>query len=218
MIVDPSTQNLGTYKQLDQASAKSSEWSNTRTWCFHTPLFFFVGGFLLASGTSASISDKNGLRNFYKVRILSLHPMYLISVLLCTVIFIAQCNPRNYIPEFDRTRLPLEGENFVCQATPTEMKWTSTLLTSVIMYSLLLQSWRIATPFTWFLSYYTWFTSVYIFCILVFPWCHKPFFAARNDRNTLYRLTISWIFALYIFIGAFSFGLTLMNDEATLNW
>ena len=69
-----------------------------------------------------------------------------------------------------------------------------------------------------FLSYYTWFSSVYMFCIFVFPWCYKPFFAAKNDRTALCRLAILWVLALYLYVAIFSIGLTAIDNEATLNW
>ncbi|VEU35442.1 unnamed protein product [Pseudo-nitzschia multistriata] len=220
--IDSPTEGSGTYyyqRLVDRTGVGAfSEWSNTRTWCFHTPLFFFVGGFLLATGTHSPILGKSALLGFYKVRILSLHPMYLLSVLLCVAIFVVQCHPENFIPGFDRTRTPIEGEAFVCQAAPVEMSWGGTLISSIVTYSLLLQSWPVAIPFTWFLSYYTWFSSVYMFCIFVFPWCHKPFFAAKDDRTALWKLTISWLGALYVFVGIFSAGLAVSDNESTLNW
>ena len=127
----------------------ANDWSNTRTWCLHTPLFFFVGGFFLATGCQSPITTKASLMNFYKIRILSLHPMYLLSILLCVAIFIPRCNPGNYISEFDPHRTPLEGDNFVCQATPVEMSWGWTLFTSIINYSLVLQSWFFTVPYSW---------------------------------------------------------------------
>ena len=145
----PSSQDSKTYAEPGSMDGIGSEWLNTRTWCFHTPLFFFIGGFLLATGIQSPISNKASLLNFYKIRILSLHPMYLVSILLCTVIFTTRCHPGNYIYEFDRNRRPLEGDNFVCQATPVEMSWGWTLFTSIMNYSLLLQSWPITIPFSW---------------------------------------------------------------------
>ncbi len=140
-----SSPNSETYTRVDGVN----DWSNTRTWCFHTPLFFFVGGFLLATGIRSPISGKESLKYFYKVRILSLHPMYLVSILLCIAIFIPRCHPGNYIPEFDPSRMPLEGDNFVCQATPIEMPWGLTLFTSIMNYAFLLQSWFFTVPFSW---------------------------------------------------------------------
>ncbi len=144
-VVPSSRGHLETFTRIVGAN----DWSNTRTWCLHTPLFFFVGGFLLATGCQSPILDKASLMNFYKIRILSLHPMYLVSILLCVAIFIPRCNPGNYISEFDPRRTPLDGDNFVCQATPVEMSWGWTLLTSVVNYSLLLQSWFFTVPFSW---------------------------------------------------------------------
>lgn len=141
----PSSQNLETFTKVDDAG----DWSNTRTWCLHTPLFFFVGGFLLATGVKAPISGRESLLNFYKIRILSLHPMYLVSILLCVFVFIPRCHPENYISDFDPTRTPLEGDNFVCQATPVEMSWGWTLFTSILNYAFLLQSWFFTVPFSW---------------------------------------------------------------------
>jgi hypothetical protein len=144
-----SSRDSETYTKVGHMDGLGSDWINTRTWCFHTPLFFFVGGFLIATGTKTPISNKESLLNFYKIRILSLHPMYLVSILLCTSIFVARCHPENYISEFDRDRLPLEGDNYLCQATPVEMSWGWTLFTSIMNYSLLLQSWFIGIPFSW---------------------------------------------------------------------
>lgn len=124
-------------------------WEHTRAWCWHNPIFFLVGGFLLAAGTHVPVASLKDLVNFYSLRIAGLHPMYLVSILFCTANFIARCNPSNFIPEFERLREPDPGEYYVCQAAPIEWSYFPTLLISIISYTCTLQSWPIMMPFTW---------------------------------------------------------------------
>ena len=126
------------------------QWEHTRSWCWHNPIFFLVGGFLLAAGTHVPVTNLSDLANFYSLRIAGLHPMYLISIFFCTVNFIARCNPSNFIPQFDRLLEPVPGEYFVCQAAPIEWSYYPTLFISIISYICTLQSWPIMIPFTWF--------------------------------------------------------------------
>jgi acyl-CoA synthetase (AMP-forming)/AMP-acid ligase II len=44
-------------------------WSNSRTWCIHTPLFFFIGGFVLSSGTKTMVTKRRDLIEFYRFRV-----------------------------------------------------------------------------------------------------------------------------------------------------
>ena len=125
------------------------EWEHTRSWCWHNPIFFLVGGFLLAAGTHVPVTTLKDLANFYSLRIAGLHPMYLLSILFCTINFVARCHPSNYISDFDRLREPQEDEYFVCQATPIEWSYAPTLLISIISYGCTLQSWPIMIPFSW---------------------------------------------------------------------
>ncbi|CAB9511065.1 7a-methyl-1,5-dioxo-octahydro-1H-inden-4-yl [Seminavis robusta] len=192
-------------------------WERTRSWCWHNPIFFLVGGFLLAAGTHVPVTTFRDLRQFYSLRIAGLHPMYLISICFCTINFIARCRPSNFIPEFNRLREPLEGEYFVCQAAPIEWSYWPTLIISIISYACTLQSWPLLIPFSWFLSYYTWFSSVYIFCIFAFPWCHQQFHAVRDDPKAVWRLTMFWLGMNYVYAAGLSvlFG---MNDDAAQNY
>lgn len=57
-----------------------------------------------------------------------------------------------------------------------------------------------------------------MFCIFVFPWCHKPFFAAREDRTKLWKLTMLWVFALYFYVTVLSVMITAIEKEAMFNW
>ena len=124
-------------------------WEHTRSWCWHNPIFFLVGGFLLAAGTHVPVTNWKDLKNFYSLRIAGLHPMYLLSILFCTVNFVARCHPSNYISEFDRLREPLDGEYFVCQSTPIEWSYYPTLVISIISYACTFQSWPFMMPFGW---------------------------------------------------------------------
>ncbi len=126
-----------------------SAWSHTRSWCFHTPIFFMVGGFFLAAGTHSPVTESKDLWNFYSLRIASLHPMYLVSILLCLVNFLCRCRPQNYVDEYERVQVPLDGEYFTCQATPVEMPWHVTLFTTLVNYGFALQSWPFTIPFSW---------------------------------------------------------------------
>lgn len=129
--------------------SESSNWDHTRSWCFHTPIFFMVGGFFLAAGTHSPVTAKKDLWNFYSFRIASLHPMYLVSIVLCLINFLCRCRPSNYIDQFERVQEPLDGEQFTCQSTPAEMPWFLTLFSTIVTYGFALQSWPFAIPFSW---------------------------------------------------------------------
>ena len=139
---------------LENASQKQLEWGNTRSWCFHTPLFFMVGGFFLAAGTHSPIVNRKALWSFYSLRLGSLHPMYLVSILLCLVNFLSRCGPSNYNKEFERVQEPIDGQTFICGATPAEMPWLATLLSTLFTYGFALQSWLFFLPFSWYVKYF----------------------------------------------------------------
>ena len=134
---------------LENASQRQMDWGHTRSWCFHTPIFFMVGGFFLAAGTHSPVTHNKDLWSFYSLRIASLHPMYLVSIFLCLVNFLCRCGPLNYIQEFERVQEPVDGQTFVCQATPAEMPWLATLLTTLLIYGFALQSWLFFFPIIW---------------------------------------------------------------------
>lgn len=130
-----------------------SSWTTTRSWCVHTPLFFFLGGFMLAQGTMhQEVSGWERLKRFYSTRLLSLHPMYLLSLLWCVINWTIRCRPGNFVPEYEEGRAPEAGEHFVCQATPVEMSYGGTLASSIAVYATGLQAWPFAPYVSWFLS------------------------------------------------------------------
>ena len=49
-----------------------SAWSHSRSWCIHTPLFLFVGGFLLANGTISEVPSRTEHIRLDLLRLLSL--------------------------------------------------------------------------------------------------------------------------------------------------
>ena len=208
--------NAGTWNQVNY-SYDSFSWTNSRGWCIHTPLFFMLGGFLLASGTGAELKGQKDFRKFYCMRILSLHPMYLLSILVCTINFCLRCRPSNYINTFLIDRTPLPGEYFVCQATPLEMSYGGTLTTSIITFVFALQAWPTVIPTSWFLSAYSWFSSVFYFCIALFPFFHGAFFKRRSDVKALWKLTLVWVLIDIVYMGIASayFGI---EDESTKNF
>jgi peptidoglycan/LPS O-acetylase OafA/YrhL len=101
----------------DRIPQESHSWTASRGWCVHTPLFFLFGRFFISNGTGSEIKSAKDFRRFYALRILAMHPMYLLSLLAFTLNFVVQCHSSNYIKSFDRDRAPLKGEYFVCQAT-----------------------------------------------------------------------------------------------------
>lgn len=139
-------------RDLSEYSRNSMDdygWEHTRSFSWHFPILFLVNGFLLAAGTHTPALNLKDLSNFYCLRIAGLYPMYLISVLFCTINFAIRCNPSNFIPDFERLREPEKGEYFVCQATPIEWSYAPTLITSIISYACTLQSWPMMIPFSW---------------------------------------------------------------------
>ncbi len=51
----------------------------------------------------------------------------------------------------------------------------------------------------------------------MFPWCHRPFFAARDDSKKLWKLTALWGVALYSYIAILSAILAAVDDEVVFN-
>ena len=51
----------------------------------------------------------------------------------------------------------------------------------------------------------------------MFPWCHRPFFAAREDSKKLWKLTALWGVALYLYIAILSVILVAVDDEVVFN-
>jgi acyl-CoA synthetase (AMP-forming)/AMP-acid ligase II len=195
------------------STGTSHSWTSSRGWCIHTPLFFLLGGFFIASGTGSEIKTLKDFKRFYSMRILALHPMYLLSVAVCTLNYVIRCQPSNYIQEFDRTRMPLEGQYFVCQATPLEMSYGGTLSASIATYIVGLQAWPTVIPTSWFLSSYSWFSSVFYFCILVFPWCHRAFFRVRRDIFALWKWTALWLVLHFAYMGAAALYFGIEDDN-----
>jgi acyl-CoA synthetase (AMP-forming)/AMP-acid ligase II len=201
-------------REKDSTSTGTSHsWASSRGWCIHTPLFFLLGGFFIASGTGSEIKTLNDFKRFYSMRILALHPMYLLSVAACTLNYVIRCQPSNYIQEFDRMRMPLEGQYFVCQATPLEMSYGGTLSASIATYIVGLQAWPTAIPTSWFLSSYSWFSSVFYFCILMFPWCHRAFFRVRSDITALWKLTALWLVLHFGYMGVSALYFSIDDDN-----
>jgi hypothetical protein len=151
-------------------------------------------------------------------QIAALHPMYLVSIAWCALNFVARCTPSNFNEEFERVQEPVDDDLFVCSAVPAAMSWGLTFFTTLTTYTFALQSWPMMFPVSWFISYYTWFSSVYIFCVFVFPWCHRPLFAAKDNPHQLRKLTALWVILLYAYVGIFSVGLSLLEDQVTENW
>jgi len=156
--------------------------------------------------------------SFIRINILSLHPIYLISILWCTLHFVAMCRSSNFVRPFVRDAQPSPGKYMVCQGTPAEQSWGTTLFLSLIIYSLGLQAWPISIYVSWFLSSYTWFSSVYYFCILMFPFCHKPMFRYRSDTCLLWRMTFIWVMALYTYMTACAFIIFVIKDNDIKNF
>ena len=184
----------GSYRDdMSSMANPSSEvfsWDRSRGWCIHTPLFFMLGGFLLANGTGTELKGSNDFLKFYSMRILSLHPMYLFSILICTINYCMWCRPSNFNNTFMLDRTPSAGQHFVCQATPLEMSYSGTLTSSILTYIFALQAWPTVIPMSWFLSAYSWFSSVFYFCIVAFPWCHRVFYRRRLDVKALWKMVI----------------------------
>ena len=141
--------HIGEFSPENYIQSDVAAWGHNRSWCFHTPIFFMVGGFFLAAGTHSPVTANKDLWNFYSLRIASLHPMYLVSIVLCLINFLMRCRPSNFIAEFNRVQETLDGQHFVCQATPAEMSWYSTLFSTLLAYGFALQSWPFFIPLTW---------------------------------------------------------------------
>jgi hypothetical protein len=56
------------YVHIGRLDDIKSGWSHSRTWCFHTTLFFFIGGFVLSAGTTSPVTKGRDLLEFYRFR------------------------------------------------------------------------------------------------------------------------------------------------------
>lgn len=137
--------------------------NSSRTWFHHEAMFFWLGGFNLASGNVTSFANWRAFKNFYWRTFSSLLPIYWLSLVFVVLTFLVACNPSTYLDSFEY------GRQAQCQATPVASNWYVSFLLTVVLYILTLQVWVFFTPFTWFLHWYSWFLSVYTSLVMIFP-------------------------------------------------
>lgn len=160
---------------------------------FPATVFFVLGGFQL-SATLAARPISGSLGQFYRARLQTLVPLYLLAVFLALANLLIVCHPGTYSERFSWQPHPetTMGGDSRCQTSPIEMPYGLWLVTSALVFALGLQAWF---PF-WLLSgwvlYYAWFNSVYHFVILVFPWIHNALARRRGDVAALQAWVGAW--------------------------
>lgn len=82
----------------------------TRIWFHHESQFFWLGGFFMAYNRHFHVVKKEELSSFYQRMYMSLHPLYLVSLILVCVNFIIFCNPNVY----NQNHVHVQGEESTC--------------------------------------------------------------------------------------------------------
>jgi len=200
---------LACWVMFNHIGAKSS-WGDvhdTRYFCMHVPTFFALSGFTLSSNMPRPAKDKLA---FAFARFRSMHPIYILSIVLNLINLVCVCNPNTFVEEFNWNKPPaingiepdLTRGNF-CEQPPAGMGWGATLTTSTIIYLLGIQSWPI-WYFSWWVSYYSWFSSVYYFCLFSYPWLYSCLYSLRGKRTALLAVLAGTFLLNWGIISAFA--------------
>ena len=158
---------------------------------FPATIFFVLGGFQLSATLAARPVQKRG--KFYRARLQTLMPLYLLAVFLALINLTVTCNHRTYSEQFSWQPHPetMSGDAR-CQSSPVAMPYGLWLCTTVLVFALGLQAWF---PF-WLLSgwllFYAWFNSVYHFVIFVFPSLHNALVKDRGNRPRIWLWIGAW--------------------------
>jgi len=184
----------------------TSSWgsfNNLRGFPWHVHVFFILGGYSMALPMNPAIENK---LKYFKARIGSMYPMYLVSLLFGLVNLLVVCRPSTFKKEFnwdsqpndlfteDGELAPLFCEGTV--ATPTSY-WASLFLTVFIyLFGLAVTP---LWPLSWVLGYYLWFNSMYYQCLAIFPSMYnKLYMKARKNTRLLLKIIIFFMALNYL--------------------
>jgi len=174
--------------------------ANARFFCIHVPSFYALAGFGLAQAMGPAPKSKLG---FVAARLSPMYPMYLVSLLLLLINTLIQCNPSTYDATFHYEAQPSDmTRGDFCEPSPIIRSYWGTLLMTVVVYVLGLQSWPLYNM-TWFLSYYSWFSSVYYFQLFLYPWLYSLALPLRGQKRALLGLTAAVVLANYFVCAGF---------------
>eukprot|EP00854_Cymbomonas_tetramitiformis_P002244 gene2244-2959_t len=200
---DPTTNGLGVLSNM------RSDWPFS--------VFFILGGFSLAASTTKTVDNYGG---FYKAKLASMQPTYLLVMLLCTVNLLVVCHPDVYDTNFTgfRHEQHVTSSEKGCAATWVQMPWGLTLLTTILIYILQMQSWFFALPFMWFLMFYAWFSSVYYFLLASFPIFWNFIFPKRDNERSLWIcmaicLLLFWLRSILLGIPLYLLSVSEDDDD-----
>jgi len=185
--------------------------ANARFFCIHVPSFYALAGFGLSQGMHRAPKSKVG---FVASRLSSMYPMYLVSLLLLLINTLVQCNPWTYVNDFHYEGQPDDAtRGDFCEPSPLIRNYWGTLASTIVVYTLGLQSWPLYYT-TWFLSYYSWFSSVYYFQLALFPWLYCLVLPFRGRKGPLLSFMAIAVLANYAVVAGFVSGYFVIRDHA----
>lgn len=161
--------------------------AQARFFCIHVPTFFALAGFSLAIAMGPPPRSKLG---YVAARLSPMLPMYLVSIALLLLNTVLMCHPASFDVSFHWLAQPDDqSRGDFCEPAPLLSGWWSSLLTTLAIYTLGLQSWPLFL-YSWFLSYYTWFSSVYYALLALHPSLYARLVPLRGNRRRLWLITI----------------------------
>ena len=195
---------LAAYVCWNHLYTQTAKPNSSRTWFHHEAMYFWLGGFNLASNNCFTFDTARSMKNFYWRTYSSLLPIYWLSLLFVIIAFLSACNPNTYLDDFHY------GRQVACQGTPVTTNWYVSFVLSVVLYVTTLQDFIIFTPITWFLHWYSWFLSVYTALVLMFPFVQNHFLTVFKDEKwtekgtgglmlDLFKKTLLWAMLWVVF-------------------
>ena len=168
-------------------------WSaKATTFYFPATTFFVLGGYTLSAALNGKEVKQGTWLSFYNSRYQNLFPLYLLSLLFGLINVLVVCRPSTFSSEFSwqphpDTLMLSSGKLAQCQTGPVEMPYGAWLFSTIVVFSLGLQTWfPLWLLSSWFM-YYTWFNGVYYFVILVFPVMHNALARVKGDLKAVNR-------------------------------
>ena len=98
-----------------------------------------------------------------------------------------------------------------CEPSALIPSYYGTLITTIVVYALGLQSWPLY-QYTWFLSYYSWFSSVYYFQLLLYPWLYSSMLRFRGRKGALLSCMAAFVLANYAVCAGFIEGYLSLSE------
>jgi len=157
--------------------------NNLRGFPWHVHVFFFLGGYSMASPMNPIIKKKFG---YFKARMWAMYPMYIAAIIFGLANLLVVCRPSTFDPNFTYSSRPDDLERgFFCEGTPaTPTSYWGSLVLTILTYAFGFM----ATPtffLTWWLGYYLWFSSMYYQCLAFFPSMYNAFYDKARKKTKL---------------------------------